>query len=49
MDSDGTISYFKWYYYPKNNPNKLLETKITPGTIPYTFFSVPRQAGEFMF
>lgn len=49
MDTDWTISYFKWYYYPKSNPNKLLETKITPGTIPYTFFSVPRQAWEFMF
>ena len=48
-DSDGTISYFKWYYYPKSNPNKYLDTKITPGTIPYAFFSVPRQAWEFMF
>ena len=49
MDSDGTISYFKWYYYPKSNPNKLLDTRITPWTIPYAFFSVPRQAWEFMF
>lgn len=48
-DSDGGISYFKWYYYPKSNPNKIIETKITPGNIPYTFFSVPRQPGEFMF
>ena len=49
IDSDWTISYYKRYYYPKSNPNKLLETKITPWTIPYAYFSVPRQAGEFMF
>ena len=49
MDTDWTISYFKWYYYPKSNPNKLLDTKVTPWTIPYAFFSVPRQAWEFMF
>lgn len=49
LDSDGSISYFKRYYYPKSNPNKIIETKVTPGNIPYTFFSVPRQQGEFMF
>lgn len=48
-DSDGSISYFKRYYYPKDNPNKIIATKISPGTIPYTFFSVPKQPGEFMF
>ena len=48
-DTDGSISYFKWYYYPKSNPNKIIETKVTPGNIPYTFFSVPRQPWEFMF
>lgn len=46
---DGSISYFKRFYYPKSNPNKILETKVTPGNIPYTFFSVPRQPGEFVF
>ena len=49
IDTDWTISYYKWYYYPKSNPNKLLDTKITPWTISYAFFSVPRQAWEFMF
>lgn len=49
FDKDGTISYFKRYYYPKDNPNKILETKVTPGNIPYTYFSVPKQPGEFMF
>jgi hypothetical protein len=49
MDPDGSIAYFKWYYYPKDNPYKILETKITPTTIPYTFFTLPRTPGEYMF
>lgn len=49
LDTDGAISYFKRYYYPKNNPNKILETRVSPGNIPYTYFSVPKQPGEFMF
>jgi len=49
VDSDGFISYFKWYYYYKDDPSRPLETKITPGTIPYVFFSLPRIPGEFMF
>jgi hypothetical protein len=43
------ISYFKRYYYPKDNPNKIIETRISPGNIPYTFFSVPTIPGEYMF
>jgi len=49
VDPDGKISYFKWYYYPKDNPKKIIETRITPGDINYTYFTVPRTAGEFMF
>jgi hypothetical protein len=49
VDPDGAIAYFKWYYYPKDNPNKILETRITPSNIPYTFFTLPRVAGEYMF
>lgn len=49
IDSDGFISYFKWYFYYKDDPSRPLETKITPGTIPYVFFSLPRVPGEFMF
>lgn len=49
IDSDGFISYFKRYYYYKDDPNRPLETKITPGNIPYAFFSLPRVPGEFMF
>jgi hypothetical protein len=48
-DPDGSISYFKRYYYPKDNPYKILETRITPGNIPYTFFTLPRIAGEYNF
>ena len=48
-DPDGFISYFKWYYTYKDDPTRYLETKITPGTIPYAFFSLPRVPGEFMF
>ena len=49
QDSDGAISYFKRYYYPKDNPNKILETRVSPGNIPYTYFSIPRQPWEFVF
>lgn len=49
IDSDGFISYFKRYYYYKDDPSRALETKITPGNIPYVFFSLPRVPGEFMF
>lgn len=48
-DIDSQISYYKRYYYNKNTPDNLLEVKITPGDIPYAFFSVPRVAWEFMF
>jgi hypothetical protein len=49
MDPDGTISVFKRYYYPKDNPNKILGITTTPGSIPYAFFNLPRVAGEYMF
>jgi PKD repeat protein len=48
-DSDGFISYYKWYYTYKDDPTRYLETKITPGSIPYAFFSLARIPGEFMF
>jgi hypothetical protein len=48
-DSDGFISYFKRYYYYKDDPSRAIETKITPGDIPYAFFSLPKIPGEFMF
>lgn len=49
VDPDGFISYFKWYYFPKDDPTRYLETKITPGNIPYVFFSLPRIAWEYWF
>ncbi len=49
VDIDSQISYFKRYYYNKNTPENIIEVKITPGDIPYAFFSVPRIAWEFMF
>lgn len=48
-DADGFISYFKWYYYYKDDPSRIIETKITPGDIAYAFFSLPRIPWEFMF
>ncbi len=49
IDPDGNISYYKWYYYYKDDPTRILGTKITPSDIPYAFFSLPRMPGEFMF
>jgi len=48
-DPDGFISYYKRYYYYKDDPTRILETKITPSDVPYAFFSLPRMPGEFMF
>lgn len=48
-DPDGFISYYKRYYSYKDDPSRQLETKITPGNIPYAFFSLPRIPGEFVF
>ena len=42
VDPDGFVSYFKWYYYYKDDPSRAIETKITPGDINYAFFSLPR-------
>lgn len=49
VDPDGFISYYKWYYYLKDDPTRYIETKITPGDIPYAFFSLPKIPGEYSF
>ena len=49
IDSDWFISYYKWYYYYKDDPTRQLEIKVTPSDIPYTFFSLPKMPWEFMF
>lgn len=54
LDPDGVISSFIWYYYRKDDPNRVLETKITPPTVPYAFFTITSPGandieGEYMF
>ncbi len=51
-DPDGGIdgiSKYKWYYYNTQDPDRILEVKVTPGSTPYVFFSLPRIAGEYRF
>lgn len=51
-DPDGGtqgVSKYKWYYYNTQDPERILEVKVTPGNTPYVFFSVPRIAGEYRF
>ncbi len=48
-DKDWFVSYFKWYYFYKNDPTRPIETKITPWDIPYAYFSLPKIPWEFMF
>jgi len=48
-DPDGFVSHYVWYYYQTDNPDRLLEVKITPYNIPYWVFSLPRVPGEYAF
>lgn len=48
-DPDGFISYYQFYYYPKEDPNRILGTKISPANVPYAFFSLPKIPGEYAF
>lgn len=48
-DQDGFISYYQWYYYYKDDPSRILASKISPASVPYTYFSLPRIPGEFAF
>lgn len=48
-DSDGVISYYKWYYYKKDNPARHIETKITPASESEVYFTLPRIGGEYEF
>lgn len=47
-DTDGFISYFKRYYYNKDDPSRRIETKITPSSINYTYFEL-KEPWEYMF
>lgn len=31
VDLDGSISYIAWYYYKPEDPDRLLDIKVTPG------------------
>ena len=48
-DPDGFVSHYVWYYYQTDNPDRLLEVKITPYNIPYWIFSIPRVPWEYAF
>lgn len=49
-DPDGSISYYTRYYYDKNNPNNILESRISPASNPYAYFSLPKTIpGEYVF
>ena len=41
-DTDGVISHFVWYYYPSEDPERILGLKVTPGDVPYTNFVIPK-------
>jgi len=41
-DPQQKIAYFKWYYYPKDDPKHILQYKIT--SIPEVDFSFPKKA-----
>ena len=49
VDPDGIISFFTRYYYHREDPSRILETRITPSNIPYAFFTLPKIPGEYMF
>jgi PKD repeat protein len=49
IDPDGSISKYKWYYYNIDDPQRWLEIKYTPASIPYAYFSLPKIAGEYRF
>ena len=38
------ISKYKRYYYNTQDPERILEVKVTPGSTPYVYFSLPRIA-----
>lgn len=48
-DSDGYISYYTWYYYKADDPDRILDLKITPGNTNSVTFALSREAGEYVF
>lgn len=41
-DPDGIISHFIWYYYPSQDPDRIISLKVTPANVPQTTFVVPK-------
>lgn len=41
-DPDGVVSKFIWYYYPKNDPDRIIDIKQTPATVSQATFVVPK-------
>ena len=49
IDKDGQISYFTRYYYKTDDPDRLLDIKITPWNSNWVVFNISREAGEYTF
>lgn len=49
IDKDWYVSFYKRYYYRKDDPTRYLERKVTPSSVPYVYFSLPKMPWEFMF
>lgn len=48
-DLDGNLSYIAWYYYKADDPDRLLDIKVTPGINNSVNFALSREAGEYTF
>lgn len=48
-DLDGNLSYIARYYYKADDPNRLLDIKVTPGTNYSVNFAISREAWEYTF
>jgi PKD repeat protein len=49
VDKDWYISYYTWYYYKADDPDRILDLKITPGNTNSVTFALSREAGEYVF
>lgn len=48
-DLDGNLSYIARYYYKADDPDRLLDIKVTPWTNYSVNFALSREAGEYTF
>lgn len=49
VDLDGSISYIARYYYKPEDPDRLLDIKVTPGNSNAVNFAISREAWEYTF